>query len=233
MTTAKAIRVFSALAIRAPFVELENAWLEQHPDQPLVIDWNPTTVIEKKIAAGEQADAVILTVPVMDRLIAEGLIVPSSRVELVDSKVGLAILPEGKAPDISNVEALKTALLEAKSVAYSLGGASGIYFQTLLKKLGIEQEVNARATTIPEGFTATQLIAGKADIAVQQISELLMVQGIKVLGPLPEEVQKVTSFSGGIFSHAVNPQGAAALLATLRSPTARKAFEAFGLECRN
>lgn len=233
MANAKEIRLFSSLAIRAPFIGLENNWQQQHPDQPLLIDWNPTSVIEKKMAAGEKADAVILTVPVMDRAIAEGVIVPESRVELVDSKIGLAMLPDAQAPDISSVEALKSALLNARSVAYSLGGASGIYFQTLLKKLGIEDEINARATTIPEGFTAEQLVKGNADIAVQQISELLMVEGIKVIGPLPEAVQKVTSFSGGIFSDAANPQGAAALLDSLLSAEARKAYEAFGLECRN
>ncbi|WLS80773.1 substrate-binding domain-containing protein [Erwinia pyri] len=226
------IRVFSALAIRAPFIELEAEWSRQHPEKTLAIEWNPTTVIEKKIASGEQADAVILTVPVMDRLIAEGLIDPASRVELVDSQVGLAMLPDAEAPDISSVEALTSALLNARSVAITLGGASGIYFLTLLEKLGIKEQIMARATTIPEGFTASQLTAGEADIAVQQISELLMVEGIKVIGPLPEAVQKVTSFSGGIFRQAENPEGAALLLQSLRSEKARAAFKAFGLQWR-
>ncbi|MGB9098878.1 substrate-binding domain-containing protein [Erwinia sp.] len=232
MTSATSIRLFNVLAIRAPFVELQTEWDRQHPDKPLLIDWNPTTVIEEKVARGEQADATILTAPAMDKLIAEGMIVPDSRVELVDSQVGLAMLPDAEVPDISNVEALKSALLAARSVGYSLAGASGLYFQTLLKRLGIEQEVNARASTLPEGFTASLLLDGKADIAVQQISELLMVKGIKVIGPLPKGAEKVLSFSGGVFTHAANPQGATLLLKNLRSAPSRKAFESFGLQWR-
>ncbi|WP_345831482.1 substrate-binding domain-containing protein [Erwinia sp. HDF1-3R] len=226
------LRVFSALAVRAPFDALEQAFLQQHPHCELTLEWNPTSVIERKIAAGAPADAAILTVPVIERLIEEGVIIADSRVDLVDSRIGLAILPDAVAPDISSLSALKQTLLAARSVAWSLGGASGIYFQTLIERLGIEAEMTSRGTTIPEGFTASQLLTGKADLALQQISELLMVPGVKVIGPLPDEAQKVTAFAGGIFRAAANPQDAAALLASLRTPQARATFESFGLTCR-
>lgn len=226
------LRVFSALAVRAPFDALEQAFLQQHPHCELTLEWNPTSVIEKKIAVGAPADAAILTVPVIERLIEEGVIIADSRVDLVDSRIGLAILPDAVAPDISSLSALKQTLLAARSVAWSLGGASGIYFQTLIERLGIEAEMTSRGTTIPEGFTASQLLTGKADLALQQISELLMVPGVKVIGPLPDEAQKVTAFAGGIFRAAANPQDAAALLASLRTPQARATFESFGLTCR-
>jgi len=233
MTASNTIRVFSALAIRAPFDRLEASWQQQYQDSKLEIEWSPTTVIEKKIAAGDTADAVILTVSAMDKLIEQGIVIASSRVELVDSPIGLAMLPDASAPDISSTQALKQALLQARSVAYSLGGASGVYFQALLKQLGIEQQINARATTIAEGFTASQLLSGHADIAIQQISELLTVPGVKVIGPLPEEVQQVTSISAGVFAAATHPEGAAALLDFLRSAPARAAFESFGQTCRD
>lgn len=233
MTSALPIRLFNVLAIRSPFVELQAEWERQHADKPLLIDWNPTTVIEEKVARGERADGTIVTAPAMDKLIADGRIVPGSRVELVDSQVGLAMLPDARVPDISSVASLKIALLNARSVGYSLAGASGLYFQTLLKTLGIEQQVNAKATTIPEGFTASLLLEGKADIAVQQISELLMVKGIRVIGPLPAGAEKVLSFSGGVFTDAANPDGAALLLNSLRTAAAREAFESFGLQWRN
>jgi len=223
------IQVFSALAVRAPFVGLEAQWAKQHPDTLLEIEWNPTTVIEKRIAEGETADVVILTVPAMAKLVELDLVSASSIINLVDSQIGLAMLPEAEAPDISSTEALKNALVSARSVAYSLGGASGIYLQQLMKSLGIEEAVNSRASTIPEGFTATKLIDGSADIAVQQISELLTVEGIKVIGPLPQDVQKVTSFQAGIFRHAKNPDAALTLLEYLRSEPAKKAYESFGL----
>ncbi|WP_380178660.1 molybdate ABC transporter substrate-binding protein [Kalamiella sp. sgz302252] len=228
----KTLHLFSVLAIRAPFTAVQQAWQEAYSDRPLAIDWNPTSVIEKKIADGATADAVIVTAEAMDRLIAQGLVKADSRVELVDSPLGLAMLPDAVAPDISNLAAFKQALLAAKSVCYSLGGASGIYFQTLLKKLDIAEEIDARATTIAEGFTAEQLLAGKADIAVQQISELLMVEGIKVIGPLPPGAQKVLSFSGGVFTRAAEPAAAAALLDFLRAEKAMQAFTAFGLTAR-
>lgn len=226
------LRLFSVLAIRAPFAAVEQAWLRSHA-APLTIDWKPTSVIESTIAGGATADAVIVTSEAMDRLIAKGVVAADSRVELVDSPLGLAMLPDAVAPDISNVASFTQALLAAKSVAYSLGGASGIYFQTLLKNLGIEEEINARATTIAEGFTAAQLLEGTADIAVQQISELLMVKGIKVIGPLPPGAQKVLSFSGGVFSRAARPDDAAALLHFLREKEAMQAFAAYGLTARH
>ncbi|MDN4625899.1 molybdate ABC transporter substrate-binding protein [Erwinia sp. DT-104] len=226
------LRLFSVLAIRAPFAAVEQAWLRSHGD-PLTIDWKPTSVIEKNIADGATADAVIVTKEAMDRLIDQGVVAADSRVELVDSPLGLAMLPDAVAPDISSVASFTRALLAAKSVAYSLGGASGIYFQALLKQLGIEEAINARATTIAEGFTAAQLLEGTADIAVQQISELLMVKGIKVIGPLPPGAQKVLSFSGGVFNRAARPEAAAALLNFLREKEAMQAFADYGLTARN
>lgn len=229
MVTKSRLQVFSALAVRAPFVSLEAQWPEQYPETLLEIEWNPTTVIEKKIAQGETADVVILTAPAMRKLVELEQVSASSVVNLVDSEIGLAMLPEAEAPDISSTEALKNALLSARSVAYSLGGASGIYLQQLMKSLGIEEEINARASTIAEGFTATKLIDGSADIAVQQISELLSVEGVKVIGPLPQDVQKVTSFQAGIFQHASNPVAASTLLDYLRSEQAIEAYGRFGL----
>ncbi|MFU9137421.1 molybdate ABC transporter substrate-binding protein [Erwinia tasmaniensis] len=233
MSGTTTLRVFSALAVRAPFDALERDFLKQYSHCELTLEWNPTSVIEKKIAAGATADAAILTVPVIERLIEEGVIIADSRVDLVDSRIGLATLPDAVAPDISSLPALKQTLLTARSVAWSLGGASGIYFQTLIQRLGIEAEITSRGTTIPEGFTARQLLTGKADLALQQISELLMVPGVKVIGPLPDEAQKVTAFAGGIFRTAANRQDAAALLASLRTPQARTTFESFGLRCRD
>ncbi|MEI2264590.1 molybdate ABC transporter substrate-binding protein [Erwinia sp. CGal63] len=227
------LKLFSVLAIRAPFTDIENAWRQHHTEHALAIDWSPTSIIEKNISDGARADAVIVTAEAMDRLIAQGVVAAESRVELVDSPLGLAMLPEAVAPDISTVPALTQALLAAKSVCYSLGGASGIYFQTLLNKLGIEEEVNARATTIAEGFTAAQLLTGKADLAVQQISELLMVKGIRMIGPLPPGAQKVLSFSGGVCNEAARPEAATTLLRFLRGPEAMPAFTAYGLTARD
>lgn len=232
MSTQRTLRVFSVLAIRAAFDQLLPLWQQRYPNIELDIVWGPTTVLEQKIAAGDGADVTIVTVEALDRLIASGRVSAASRVELVDSQIGLATLPGRPVPDISSAEALKNALLQARSVGYSLGGASGIYFQQLLQQLGIADAINQRATTIDEGFTGRLLLAGSADIAVQQISELLTVDGIQIVGPLPPEVEKVLSFSAGVFSDAGQPQDAATLLRFLRSEAARRIFEASGLSWR-
>ncbi|PRD16223.1 molybdate ABC transporter substrate-binding protein [Pantoea coffeiphila] len=232
MTEKTTLRVFSVLAIRAAVDRLLPLWQQQYPDITLDIAWGPTVVIEKNIAAGQRADAVIVTVDALDRLIAAGEVRAASRIELVDSQIGLAALPGAPHPDISSVAALKEALLKARSVGYSLAGASGIYFQQLLANLGIADEVNRRATTIPEGFTARLLVEGQADIAVQQISELLTVEGIEIIGPLPPGAEKTLSFSAGVFREAEQPEDAALLLAFLRSAEARRIFEASGLSWR-
>ena len=133
----------------------------------------------------------------------------------------------GPKPDIGSVEALKATLLAARCVAYSKIGASGIYFAALLQRLGIAEQVNASALVVPSGFTAEGLVSGEADLAVQQISELLVVSGIDVVGPLPPEVQTVATFSGGLLTD--RPE-AAALLTFLASAEAASALRASGLE---
>lgn len=194
------------------------------------IHWAPTTVIMKALAEGETADAALVLSDAMDRLIAEGRVEPETRVDAVRSRYGIAVKAGAPHPDIATVEALKRTLTEARSVAYSRAGASGIYFAGLLPRLGLAEAVNARATIIPQGFTAEKLVSGEADIAVQQISELMVVPGIEVVGPFPEPVQEVTTFAAAILRGATDRDGAARFLARLTTPEAAAAYRASGLE---
>jgi len=194
------------------------------------IHWAPTTVIMKALEAGEIADAVLVLSDAMDRLIAENRVEPETRVDAVRSRYGLAVKAGAPHPDISTVEALKQTLTAARSVAYSRTGASGIYFAGLLPRLGLAEAVNAKATIIPQGFTAEKLVSGEADIAVQQISELMVVPGIEVVGPFPDPVQEVTTFAAAILRGATDRAGAARFLAGLTTPEAAAAYRASGLE---
>jgi len=115
-------------------------------------------------------------------------------------------------------------LLDARSVAYSLGGASGIYLQQLMTELKILNAVNARATTVPAGFTAEKLLSGEADLAVQQLSELIAVPGVEVVGGLPDSVQHLTHFSIAIFKEALQREKAMSFISHLCTPLAQRSF---------
>ena len=119
------------------------------------------------------------------------MIRPGTRTDVALSFVGIAVKAGAPKPDISSLATFKAALLAARSVAYSKIGASGLFFAGLIERLGIAAEVNAKAVIVPSGFTAERLTSGEADLAVQQISELMVVPGIEVVGLLPAEIQTV------------------------------------------
>lgn len=176
------------------------------PLPALDLELAPTDVLLERIAAGARADLLILTDRAVKALAAAGTVLPHSRVPLAWSFVGLAVRQGAPRPDISTAEALAAALRQARSVALSRTGASGHFMAQLLNRLGIADEVNRNATFIPSGFTGERVLAGEADLAAQQVSELLAVPGLDVLGPLPPELGGATLFSAALFPDA--PQDA-------------------------
>ena len=194
------------------------------------IAWSPTTLIVKGLAEGQRPDAVLVLSDAMDALVKDGVVDATSRVEVARSRYALAVRAGAPHPAIDTVEALKRTLTDARSVAFSRSGASGIYFDALLPRLGIADAVRAKATIIPAGFTAERLVTGEADIAVQQMSELMVVDGIEVIGPFPDPVQEVTTFSAAIMREANNREGAARLLAAMTDAGAVDAYRRSGLE---
>ncbi|ERK09070.1 extracellular solute-binding protein, family 1 [Pantoea sp. AS-PWVM4] len=227
------LHIYSALALSAPFNTLIDVWQSAHPDTPLAMRWHPSTVIEQQLNQGAEADVVIATVDTVDRLIDKGIADGSSRIEVVDSPIGVAVLAGAVAPDISNLDRLIASLLAARSVAWSEAGASGVWFSRLLKQLNIDEPLRARGTVIPAGFTAEQLLNGNADLAVQQISELLMVEGIDVVGPLPPEAQQPISLSAAVLTCAQQPERASAFLAWLKTSAVTDIFNQFGMQRRD
>ena len=144
--------------------------------------------------------------------------------------VGVAVAPDAPAPDISTAAAFIEAVTAARSVAYSRSGPSGLYFAGLLERLGIAEQVKANATVIDAGPTAVALLDGRADLAIHQMSELLLVPEVKIVGPLPESVQEYTHFSTALSSDPARAAAAAALRTFLHSPEALAAYAANGLE---
>jgi molybdate transport system substrate-binding protein len=191
-----------------------------------------TTVnaIPMRLERGEPADVLILVGYALEDLIKRGKVVADSRVDLVKSKIGVAVKSGAPKPDISSPDALKRALLAAKSVAYS-DSASGVYVSTeMFGKLGIADEMKDRARKIPATPVAEIVARGDAEIGFQQISELKPVAGIDIVGPLPGELQKVTVFSAGIASVSKEPDAGKALIKFLASPGASETLIKSGLE---
>jgi molybdate transport system substrate-binding protein len=187
--------------------------------------WGPSMgttpgAIPVRLARGEPADVVIMARSELDSLAKKGLVIEGSQVDLAYSRIGLAVKAGTRVPDISSVEALRRALLDAQSVAYS-DSASGVYVSTeLFKRLGIEQEMAAKSRQIPAEPVGQVVARGEAEIGFQQLSELQPVAGIIVVGPIPEEVQKVTVFSAGIVANGPHPEAGRALIRYLSSQNA-------------
>jgi molybdate transport system substrate-binding protein len=186
--------------------------------------------IPSRLARGEPADIVILARPALDALVKEGKVMSGSQVDLVRSSIGFAVRAGAPKPDISTVDALKRALLAAPSIAYS-ASASGTYYETeLLKKLGIEDQVKPKSKRILSERVGTVVARGDAALGLQQVSELLPIEGIDYIGPLPAEVQRVTVFSAGVATASKQPDAARQLIRYLNAPAAAPTIAKTGLE---
>jgi molybdate transport system substrate-binding protein len=186
---------------------------------------SPST-ITNRLGRGEVIDVVIMSAPALDEMIGQGKVRKGSRVDLVKSKIAMVVKAGAPKPDISSVDALKRAVLAAKSIALS-ESASGIYLSSeLFPKMGIADQVKGKIVTTGAGA----VVAGKAEIGFQQLSELRTVQGVDVVGELPPGAQQLTIFSAGVPTTATHPAEAKAFIEWLASPAGYAAIEKAGLE---
>jgi molybdate transport system substrate-binding protein len=191
---------------------------------------NTPQAIPARLQRGEAADAVIIVGYALDGLIKQGKISPESRVDLARSRIAMAVRAGAPKPDISTVAAFKNTLLAAKSIAYS-DSASGVYLSTdLFPRLGIADQIKNKSAMIPAEPVGLVVARGDAEIGFQQMSELLPVAGIDIVGFLPPELQKITTFSGGVVVGAQHADAAKALLAFLQTPAAAAVITKTGME---
>jgi molybdate transport system substrate-binding protein len=189
--------------------------------------------IPSRLERNEPADVIILASEALDVLITQGKVVPGSRVDLVHSKIGLAVQAGGTQPDISTMEMFVQSMRDAESIAYS-ASASGTYLSTdLFPRLGIMDEIQDKCQRIESERVGDVVARGEAQIGFQQVSELLPIEGIDYVGMIPEELQKVTTFSAGIATGASNSEGARELIEYLSSPAVFDAIRESGLEPAN
>ena len=223
------VRVFSTLAVKGAMASLAGPYQAQTGTR-IDADFAPTLGLLERLARGEAADVVILTREALADLAAQGTVIADSCVDLARSYVGIAVKAGAAYPDIATEAELRATLLGARTVAYSRIGASGILFAGLIERMGIASEINARAVIIPSGFTAERLVSGEADLAIQQISELMQVGGVEVAGAIPHHLQTPAVFSAGRLAASKLKEPADALLKYLASPEVAPVLRAAGLE---
>ena len=191
-------------------------------------EFMPTVRLLERIRAGERGDVTILTAEGVDALVAEGVV--ARRTDLARSFVGVAVKAGSPHPDIGSTDAFVAALLAARSVAMSKAGVSGLYMAGLLVRLGIAEQVRAKATILASGYTASLAASGEVELAIQQVSELLVVDGIEIVGRLPAALGGVSVFSAGLFRESGSPRNGQRLIDALTNPMREPLYRRCGLE---
>jgi len=220
------ITVMSAGAVKVPFTDASAQWSKDTGNK-VSATFDPAGPLRQKIASGQRADIVIIPIESLAALEKDGIIVPGSRRDLGAVSMGAAVKDGAPLPDISTVEALKATLRSAKSVTYMdpERGSSGKYFDTVvLPKLGLRDEVRAKAKLGEGGSTAEKVASGEAQIAFQNVTELMNVKGAKVVGLIPAELQSPIVYAGAVMKGAKNAGEAQQLLDYLASPSGRRVF---------
>jgi len=226
------IKVLTAGAMRGVLAELLPQ-LEKDTGHKISLDNATAGTLAKRIEGGETFDVAVITPKVIDDLIEKGKIVPGSRVDVAKVGIGVAVKEGAARPDIATVEAFKRTLLAAGSVAYidpKAGGSSGIYFDGLLDRLGIAGEIRPKARLKQGGYVAELVANGEAEVAVHQISEIVPVKGVVLVGPLPAEIQNFTTYTAAIGAGANDPAGAKALIQHIAGPAAAPVLKAKGMD---
>ena len=226
------IKLFVSNSMRGVMDELLPQF-ERATGLKVAVSYDPAKLMMERIQRGEAADLAIMGGPGIEDLEKSGKIAGGSRRVVSSCGVGVAVKSGASKPDIATVESFKRVLLSARSVAYTEHGASGMYFSRLIEKLGIAEAIKAKAARQPGGLVGEIVAAGKADLAVQQIPELLVVKGVDLVGPFPQEIQQTTVSSAGIFADSKVAKEARALLDFLTTPDSKRVMKEKGHQPAN
>jgi len=228
------IKLISAGAVRSVVSGLAETFARESGHQ-VKAEYGTMGVVRQKLAA-DPADVVIGSDTVLEDLIKQGAIVAGTRADVARAGVGVGVRDGAPKPDISTPDAFKNAILAAKSLVYvdpAQGATSGIHFAGVLQRLGIADAVKSKTILWPGGYAAEAVAKGDAEIVVHQISEILPVKGVTLVGPLPKELQKITIYAAGLAAKSTATDAARTFIAYLTTPASKAKFAAAGLDYKD
>ena len=231
-TAAAEIKVLTAGAFKQVVLAMVPEF-ERQTGHKVSVDYATAGELQKRIDSGEAFDVAVITPVAVDALIDKGRIMQGSRVDLATVGVGVVVKEGAPKPDIGTVDAFRQAMLAAKSVAYidpKSGGTTGIYIEKLMDRLGIGDAVRAKAKLKMGGYVAELVVSGEAEIGLHQISEIVPVKGAVLVGPLPKEIQNITTYAAGISAATKNQTAAQALIKAFSGPDAASLLKSKGME---
>lgn len=226
------IKVLTAGAYRPVLMALAPGF-EQRSGHQLSIEDDTVGALARRIGAGEAFDLAVLTPAGLEQLVQAGKVAAGSPRRLARVGIGVAVKRGAPLPDISSVAAFQRALLDARALATvdpAAGGSSGIYLWQLFERMGIAPQLKAKAVLLPRGTVAQLVVSGEADIALQQISEIVGVPGVTLVGPIPAEIQNYTVYAGGVSAGARDAVAAQSLLTLLSSAEAQPILQDKGMQ---
>lgn len=232
MTGNRKLRLMASVAFKG-LLERFEAEYRQTTGLGFAPMYAPAGTVVRRVRAGEASDLVIVTPETMKLLVDEALSVAGSERDIATSVIGVAVRAGAPRPKIDTVDDVRRALLAAKSIAYtdpSTGAASGVHFVQLLERLGIAGMMKAIMKLGDGGPVAEFVARGDAEIAIQQLCEHMLVPGVDVVGPLPDEINRTTTFTAGVARSATAPDEATALIRLLLAPHVRAAMPSHGLQ---
>ena len=226
------IKVYATIGVKGSLEDL-TAKFEKTSGHRVSITWGTGAGLAKRIQAGEQADLLVLTRQGLDTLSKDGKIAVGTERNFASSAQAVGIKKGAPRPDISTPEAFKATILNAKSVAYpdpAGGGLSGVILTQIAEKMGFAEQLKSKAKFPADNFAGKLVASGEAELAIQQKPELMAIEGVEILGPLPPEINVVTIFSAGVSKDAKESGASTELLKYLESPEAAAVFKRDGLD---
>lgn len=226
------LKVLTAGAFK-PVVAALAPVFEGQTGHTVRIENDTAGALARRIGNGEAFDVVVLTPAAMEPLEQAGRVARGSSVRLARVAIGVAVKQGAPLPAIGSESALRQALLAARAVAYidpAAGGSSGIYLAQLFQRMGIAAQIAPKAVLVPGGLVAQRLVSGEADLALHQISEILAVPGVTLVGPIPAVVQNYTVYAGGLAATSADLPAARAFLELLAGERAKTVLKDKGME---